>query len=108
VHAGRTIAAMTASSDQRMVEEFVAGADVPDIAARYAVPEAYVDRLVEEASYTKPKRRDWSVNNWGNRLAYSVLAGMVVNLATGIYALGTTVAVVLFVLTTAIVAARRS
>jgi hypothetical protein len=40
----------TASSDQRMVEEFVAGADVPDIAARYAVPEAYVDRLVEEVS----------------------------------------------------------
>jgi hypothetical protein len=107
VRAGRTVTAMTASTDQRMVEEFVAGADVPDIAARYAVPEAYVDRLVEEASYTTPKRRDWSINNWGNRLVYSLLAGMVVNLSTGIYALGTTIAVVLFVLTSAIVATRR-
>jgi len=49
------------------------------------------------------KRWDWSLNNWGNRLLYSVLAGLVVNISTGIYALGTVIAVVLFVLTTAIV-----
>lgn len=108
MHAGRTLTAMSAVTDQRMVEEFVAGREVPDIAARYNVTEAYVDRVVEETSYAKPKRRDWSPTNWGNRLAYSILAGMAVNLATGIYALGTVIAVVLFVLTTAIVAARRS
>ena len=56
VRAGRTIAAMTTSTDQRMVEEFMAGTDVPTIAARYAVPEEYVDRVIEQASYTKPKR----------------------------------------------------
>jgi hypothetical protein len=108
VHASRTVTAMSASADQRMVEEFVAGTDVPTIAARYAVPEEYVDRVVEEATYTKPKRWDWSLNRWGNRAAYSIAAGFVVNLATGVYALGTVVAVVLFVLTTAVVVTRRS
>lgn len=49
------------------------------------------------------KRWDWSLNNWGNRLIYSVLAGIVVDLGTGIRALGWVVAVVLFVLTSAVV-----
>lgn len=92
--------------DARIVNEFVAGNDVPDIAARYAVPEAYVDRVIEETSLTKPKR-DWSLNNWGPRLLYCLLAGTVINLTTGIYALGTAITVVLFVLVTAVVAARR-
>lgn len=90
-----------------MVEEFVAGADVPDIAARYAVPEAYVDRLVEDATSAPAKRWDWSLERWGNRLAYSILAGFAVNLTTGTNAFGTVIAVVLFVLTTAIVVSRR-
>lgn len=90
--------------DGRIVSEFAAGGEVPDIAERYAVPEAYVDRVVEEASYAKPKRRfDWSLNPWGNRLFYSLAAGTVANLALHTYALGTVIAVVLFVLTTAIV-----
>lgn len=55
----------------------------------------------------KPKRWDWTLNNWGSRLVYSLLAGTVVNLALGVRALGTVVAVVLFVLTTAIVTIRR-
>jgi tetrahydromethanopterin S-methyltransferase subunit B len=56
----------------------------------------------------EPKRRfDWSLNNWPNRLVYSLIAGTVVNLAVGSRTLGTVVAVVLFVLTTAIVGARR-
>lgn len=109
VHAARTLAVMTQTEmNARIVNEFVGGTDVPDIAARYAVPEAYVDRVIEETSLAKPKRRDWSWNNWGNRLAYSILAGLAVNVVTGIYALGTTVTIILFVVTTAIVAARRS
>jgi hypothetical protein len=98
---------MTIDTD-RMVEEFVAGRGIPDIAARYNVTEAYVDRIIEETRLDKPaKRWSWSLENWGNRLVYSIIAGTVVNLATGIYALGTVIAVVLFVLTTAIVTARR-
>lgn len=104
--AGRTLLGME-DRDARIVEEFVAGAEVQDIAARYAVPEAYVDRVIEQTSLTKPKRHDWSLNNWGNRLAYCLLAGMVVNLTTHLYALGIVVVVVLFVLTTAIAATRR-
>lgn len=49
----------------------------------------------------------WSLERWGARLLYSLLAGWVINVATGIYALGTTIAVVLFVLTTVIVVTRR-
>jgi tetrahydromethanopterin S-methyltransferase subunit B len=94
--------------DGRILGEFVAGADVPDIAQRYAVPEAYVDRVIEETSLVKPKRRfDASLNPWPNRLFYSLVAGTVINFATGIYALGTAIAVVLFVLTTAIVVTAR-
>lgn len=92
--------------DGRIVGEFVAGADVPDIAQRYAVPEAYVDRVIEETSLTK-RKHGWSFNSLGNRVVYSVLAGLVVNLATGIYLLGTVITVVLFVLTSAIVGIRR-
>jgi hypothetical protein len=108
VHAGRTVTAMSAATDRRMVEEFMAGADVPTIAARYAVPEEYVDRVIEQTHLDKPaKRWSWSWTNWGNRLVYCLLAGAVINWTTGIYALGTVIAVVLFVLTSAIVAARR-
>lgn len=99
---------MTASADQRMVEEFVAGAEVPDIAARYAVPEAYVDRVVEDASRPQRRRRwDWSWRNLGNRIVYSLAAGTVVNWVAHAYVLGCVVTVVLFVLTSAIVYAKR-
>jgi hypothetical protein len=53
----------------------------------------------------KPKR-SWSLNYWGNRLVFCIFAGFVVNVSTGTNALGTVIAVVLFVLTTAIVHAR--
>ncbi len=90
-----------------MVEEFIAGAEVPDIAARYAVPEAYVDRIIEETRLDKPRRRwNWSLSNWGNRLVACLLAGGAINLATGTQTLGTIAAVVLFLLTSAIVARR--
>jgi hypothetical protein len=80
---------------------------VQDIAARYDVPEAYVDRVIEETSFTKPKRLSWNLDNWGNRLALALVAGIVVNIATGTLAIGATVTVVLFVLTTAIIVAGR-
>lgn len=96
-----------ADRDERIVEEFVAGAEVPTIAARYAVPEEYVDRLVEETSFTAKPKRSWSMNNWGNRLFYSVAAGFFVNVTTHLYALGAIITVVLFILTTAIITAAR-
>ena len=98
---------MTVDSDQRMVEEFIAGRDVPEIAKRYNVPEAYVDRVIEDAQAAKPKRWDFSLYRWPNRLFYSLLAGWIINISAGINTLGTVVAVVLFVLTTAIVTVRR-
>lgn len=102
--ARRTLGRMSTDVDQRMVEEFAAGTDVPTIAARYAVPEAYVDRVIEDAQGSKPSRwQIWSLNSWGNRLLYSFLAGLVVQMATGISALSRTVVVVVFVLITAIV-----
>lgn len=98
-------------TEARIVNEFVAGADVPTIAARYAVSEDYVDELIDHTHVDKPikvkRKHDWSWNNWGNRLVYCIAAGFVTNLATGIPALGVLVAVVLFVLTSAIVAVRR-
>ena len=98
-------------TEARMINEFVAGDDVPTIAARYSVSEEYVDHLVDQTHLDKPikVRRpfDWSWNPWGNRLAYSLVAGLVVNVSTGIYALGTVVAVMLFVLTTVIVTVSR-
>lgn len=61
---------------------------------------------IEGARAARPKR-SWSLDHWGMRLFYSVIAGAVVNWTTGAYALGTVVAVVLFVLTTAIVTVGR-
>lgn len=97
---------MTTSTDQRMVEEFMAGTDVPTIAARYAVPEEYVDRVIEQASYAKPKRWDWSLDRWPNRLSYSLLAALMINAITHT-GLGWVIGIVLFVLTSAIIGARR-
>lgn len=64
---------------------------------------------IEEVESERPARRGWdlSLNRWPNRLFYSFIAGWVINISTGINAIGTTVAVVLFVLTTAIVLAVR-
>lgn len=60
----------------------------------------------------QPKRWDFSLNRWPNRLVYSLLAGWVGSLATGgrfsgVNAIGLAIAVVLFVLTTAIVEVAR-
>lgn len=107
VHAGRTVTAMSPDADQRMVEEFIAGAEVPDIAARYAVPEAYVDRIIEQTTLSKPKRFDWSLNPVGNRIMYSVAAALAINLMTGWSAIGWVIGVVLFVLISAIVSTGR-
>lgn len=60
---------------------------------------------IEEAESEKPARRGWdfSWNRWPNRLGYSIAAGFVVNLAADTRTLGTVIAVVLFVLTSAVV-----
>jgi len=100
-------------TEARIINEFVAGDDVPTIAARYSVSEEYVDHLVGQTHLDKPikvrrRRFDWSWNPWGNRLVYCVLAGILVSITTSSNIIGTVVTVVLFVLTSAIVAARRN
>lgn len=62
---------------------------------------------IEETESEKAAHPWWSLEHWGARLLYSLVAGWVINIATGIYALGTSIAVVLFVLTTTIVVSRR-
>jgi len=99
-------------TEARIINEFVAGDDVSTIAARYSVSEEYVDHLVEQTHLDKPikvrRKFDWSWNPWGNRLVYCVLAGILVSITTSSNIIGTVVTVVLFVLTSAIVAARRN
>ncbi|WP_106316838.1 hypothetical protein [Actinoplanes italicus] len=94
--------------DEQMVSEFIAGREVPEIAARYGVAEAYVDRVIEQASLKPARRsRDWSLNPLGNRLLYSVLIALVVNLATDTW-FGWVVGAALLMLTSAIVTAGRN
>lgn len=64
---------MSSGNDQRMVEEFIGGREVPDIAARYNVPEAYVDRVIEQTNLSKPPKRSWSLALKGNRIALAVV-----------------------------------
>lgn len=106
MRARRTLVGVS-DTDARMIEEFLGGTEVPEIAARYGVHEAYVDRVIEQTSRAEPKRWSWSIQNWGNRVLYSLLAGFAINLLTGLYAAGAAVAVVLFVLMTTIVVAGR-
>jgi len=49
----------------------------------------------------------WSWQYWPIRLVYCLAAGTAVNLTIGVYAFGTVITVVLFVLTSAILATRR-
>jgi hypothetical protein len=68
-----------------MVDEFLAGAQVPTIAERYAVSEAYVDRVIEETSLSKPQRRRFTSSGRarGNRIVYSLVVGWLTWLAAG-------------------------
>jgi hypothetical protein len=70
---------------------------------------ADVGHEVEESQQDAPRRRgfDWGLQPWGNRLFYSIVAGAVVNFSLHTTGIGTVVAVVLFVLTSAIVLAGR-
>lgn len=105
MHTRRTVSVMT-DRDARIAAEYAAGTEVPDIAARYAVPEAYVDRVIEEAVMTKSPGRDWGMNPLGNRIMYSVVIALFINVATS-SALGWIVGVVLLALMSAIVAGKR-
>ena len=103
---------MTASPDHRMVEEFLAGRTVPEIAARYNVTEEYVDRVIEETHLNEPAKpakpkRSWSLNLIGNRIAASLLLAILINVVTGTW-IGWAVGAVVFVLISAIVTAGRS
>lgn len=63
---------------------------------------------IDNAETEKPAKRGWdfSWNHWANRLAYSLVAALAINSITHT-ALGWVIGIVLFVLTSAIVAARR-
>ena len=67
--------------DQHIAEEFATGTDIPEIAARYGLSEAYVDRIIEQATLTKPYREK-GLANWGNRLVLSLAVGWLAWLAT--------------------------
>lgn len=101
---------MNASAEERMVEEWNLGLEVPEIAERYAVTPAYVDRVLDDARAAATKKRgwNWSWSSLGNRIVYSLLAGVAINLTTGIYAFGTAVAICLFAVSSVIVWAVRS
>lgn len=53
------------------------------------------------------RRWSWGLDNWGNRLLYCAIIGLIVSIATGVFVLGVVVTAVLFLLTSAIVAVRR-
>ena len=100
---------MTASADQRMVEDWNAGLEIPDIAARHDVPSAYVDRVLDDAraAAAKARRWDFSWNRWPTRLVYSIAAGAVVNFAFGATELGTAVALSVFAVSSTVMWAIR-
>lgn len=70
--ARRTVAGMTETVDARIAAEFAAGANVADICARYNVTEAYVDRVVMDATVARPQPKT-GLASTGNRVALAVL-----------------------------------
>lgn len=52
----------------------MAGREVPEIAARYNVTEAYVDRVIEQTSFAKKPKRDRSGTRWAAAICVSVVA----------------------------------
>jgi hypothetical protein len=91
-----------------MAVEFTEGRPVPEIAARYGVTEAYVDRVIEQTSLAKPKGT-WSLDHWVNRLVVSLIVGWLAWMATGKNGPAVLVfaAVVFYAIVTAIVSRRR-
>lgn len=73
---------MQTENESQMISEFMAGTPVPLIAERYNVPEAYVDRVIEETSFTGKPKRSWSINLLGNRVVYSIVIGWLAWAAT--------------------------
>jgi hypothetical protein len=104
------LAAMT-ETEARMINEFVAGADVPTIAARYSVSEDYVDHLVDQTHLDKPikvrRRFTWSINVLGNRAAYSFFVAILINIAFRNEAFSLAVGLIVFLILTAIVSVVR-
>lgn len=67
--------------DARIAAEYADGREAPEIAARYDVPEAYVERVIEEAVVARPERRR-GLDSTGNRAALALLIGWLVWLPT--------------------------
>lgn len=96
--------------DAQIARELAAGAEVPQVAARYNVPEPYVVRIREDASRPWWRRHRWGIGPLVNRLAYTAVLAVGINalIAVGPLALyGWYVGAFFFLATTAIVAIRR-
>jgi hypothetical protein len=109
MRAGRTLAAMP-DMDAQIARELAAGAEVPQVAARYNVPEPYVVRIQEGAAKPWWKRRSWGIGPLVNRIVYTAVLAVGINLliAVGPGALyGWYVGGFFFLVTTVIVAIRR-
>jgi hypothetical protein len=71
---GRTVTAVT-EQDQRIAAEFADGREMDDIAARYNVPVAYVERVIEDATMAGPEpRQSMLQNQWIRALAAAGIA----------------------------------
>lgn len=105
---GRKVAAVT-DRDARIRDEYAGGREIPEIAARYAVDPAYVERVIEDATLARPARSRWSPVNQGNRIFFSVLVGWLAWFATGRITGWTfvVVAVVVYVVTSIAIGVRR-
>lgn len=107
---GRRVAAVT-DRDARIRAEYASGREVPDIAARYDVPVAYVDRVIEDAVTPPPQPAvsRWSLSNQGNRVFLALLIGWLAWMATGRITVWTLVVIALiaYAVTSAVVSLRR-
>lgn len=86
---------MSADKDALIATEYAEGVEVKDIAARYAVTEAYVERVVEVATTARPARR-LGLGSVGNRVLIAVAAAWLTWFALGSIVVGLVVGSVAF------------
>ncbi|WP_145830908.1 hypothetical protein [Actinoplanes teichomyceticus] len=97
--------------DAQMASEYAAGREIPEIAARYDVPVAYVKRVIEEAAAAplQPVRSRWSLGYQGNRALLALVLGWLAWRASGALTVWTfvLVAVVVYTAISVVIGLRR-